>query len=373
MAEKILYYNSYAVTQSASRQLPGMKIFSYFFSMYGTRVVPLDRTETIKVPIQTKSLYPIPVLKPFTKSFEEICNERAREILARAEARQSRLRVLWSGGIDSTLLLVSLLKNGSQGQRDTIVVMLTEESIAENPRFYRDHVRGKLTVEPANQFPYLLGGPDMFLGGEHNDQLFGSDAIGALILRFGPSIIHQTYTRDTFFTFFNEMTGNPQVTNFYLDLFERLKEAAPVPVNSCYEFLWWINFSLKWQCVSLRMLSYTAPRNAPKINLGYIGTNYLQFYNTEDFQLWSLTNRDKKIKDTWKTYKWPCKDIIYDYTKDADYRDNKTKKTSFNQLTPQHTAYNFIDEKGELQSELAAYEYYRPDNDFREPPELLQG
>ena len=70
----------------------------------------------------------------------------------------------------------------------------------------------------------------------------------------------------------------------------------------------------------MRMLAYTSERTVANITADYITTNYFHFYGTEDFQLWSMNNMDKKIKDTWNTYKWVCKDIIYDYTRDADYR-----------------------------------------------------
>ena len=77
-----------------------------------------------------------------------------------------------------------------------------------------------------------------------------------------------------------------------------------------------------------------------------------------------MSNLDKRIKDTWKTYKWVCKDIIYDYTKDADYRDNKTKRASLAPLLQQQNSYHFIDESMRFWSELDPQEYYNPDNDF---------
>ena len=38
-----------------------------------------------------------------------------------------------------------------------------------------------------------------------------------------------------------------------------------------------------------------------------------------------MNNPDKKMKDTWNTYKWVCKDIIYEYDKNVEYRDTKNK------------------------------------------------
>jgi hypothetical protein len=60
-----------------------------------------------------------------------------------------------------------------------------------------------------------------------------------------------------------------------------------------------------------------------------------------------------------------CKDIIYDFTKDADYRDNKIKRGSLHSLLVQQKAYSFIDDTFTFYDELDFDEYYDPDNDFR--------
>jgi hypothetical protein len=77
-----------------------------------------------------------------------------------------------------------------------------------------------------------------------------------------------------------------------------------------------------------------------------------------------MNNNDMKLKDTWKSYKWPCKDIIYEYTKDADYRDNKTKRGSLHFLLLQRSPYLFIDDTMRMHTEMNVEDYYNPDNDF---------
>ena len=57
-------------------------------------------------------------------------------------------------------------------------------------------------------------------------------------------------------------------------------------------------------------------------------SNMISFYNCSEFQRWSIVNHDLKHKGSWKTYKWPSKEFIYNYNKDADYRDNKLKENS---------------------------------------------
>ena len=60
------------------------------------------------------------------------------------------------------------------------------------------------------------------------------------------------------------------------------------------------------------------------------------FYDDAELQRWSMTNPDLKIKKTEASYKWTFKDLIYKYTKDADYRDHKLKVLS----APSETSLN---------------------------------
>lgn len=361
---KLVFYNPVMVRAESNLHLPGMKRFATFFTFYNNAVVLLDRTGTLKIPVRTQSVFPIPTLNPFSKTLEEVCNERACELLRHAEELGIPLYVLYSGGIDSTLVLVSLLKNATPAQKKNIIVLLSKESIQESPTFYTDYIRGRLRTESSGMFGFLMGTNNIFVGGECGDQLFGSDRLLDIITRFGGRSLHAPYSRDIFFTYFNASLNDADLTNYWLDMFERLRGAAVVPVTTNAEFIWWISFALKWHAVFFRMLSYASDRNAPNISRVYVATRYFHFYNTDDFQLWSMLNPDKKIKDTWRSYKWPCKDIIYDYTKDADYRDNKTKRGSQFFLFKHMESHNFIDDSFHLHRTLDVEQYYNPDNDF---------
>jgi hypothetical protein len=360
----LVYYNAILASHARNHRLSGIEKFSSYFKIYNMGVVPIDRTGTITFPIKTKSLFPMPEFRTFAKTYEQICNERAKELLARAEKADVTLYSFWSGGIDSTTVLVSFLKNATDAQRERIVVLMSEESISENPNFYRDHVHGKLRRDSSAMFPYLIGSKHLLVNGEHNDQLFGSDIVASVIGRFGAEVLHRPYDRNTFLTFFTEKIDDPNTASFYVGLFERLKEAAPIDVKTNYDLFWWINFAVKWQTVYTRMLSYTAKRNTGNINEEYLRTNYAPFFNTEDFQLWSMNNPDKKIKDEWRTYKWPAKEVIYGYTKDAEYRDNKTKRGSLYHLILQQIPSNFIDDKLRFYDALEPELYHQPNNDF---------
>jgi hypothetical protein len=360
----LYYFNAADVVRSKSVHLHGIEKFSTFFKLFPSASLPIDRTGSFSLPLATTSLFPLPSLRPFSKTYETICDERAVELLARAEKLDCSLYVFWSGGIDSTLVLVSLLKNATPEQRERLVVLMSEESIIENPNFYRDHIHGVLRRESSHVFPYLLGTNNFFVNGEHNDQLFGAELCGQFMNHYGEAVIHKRYARNLFVSFFTHKVGDANLAVWYVDLLEGLAERAPIGLSTNHDIIWWFNFVAHWQSVFMRTLLYTAERNKDLISKEYITSRYAPFYSTDDFQLWSMNNLDKKIKDTWKTYKWPAKDIIYDYTKDAEYRDNKTKQGSLFLILYHQEPFNYIDDSFRLMRTCNIEEYYNPQNDF---------
>jgi hypothetical protein len=362
---RLLYYKPSAIEKVAKETgRPDVVALSSFTRLYSAGSIPVDRNGTFTTPVKIRVLFPMPAFRPFAKTYEEICNERARELIERADTNNVSIYIQWSGGIDSTTALVSLLKNSTLEQRKRIVVLMSEESISENPNFYNDYLRGKLALQTSASLPYILGTRHILVNGEHNDQLFGSDMIAALIRKYGAGIIHKKYDRAVLFEQFSSATQSDTIANMYLDLFDRLRSVAPFPLESFRDVTWWVNFSLKWQTVYTRTLTYTSETNANKITADYAEKNYAPFFNTEDFQLWSMNNHDKKIKDTWASYKFTAKDLIYDFNKDAEYRDNKVKVGSLGTFVRNRNSFKFVDENFGLHKELAHTDYLTPDNDF---------
>lgn len=364
MSRELLYYDAMVVTGEGNRTLPGIARFEDYFRIYNMGVSPVDRTHTLRLPIKTHSLFPLPTPLSTSKLYEDICMERARELLARADRLDAPIYSFWSGGIDSTLALISLVANATPAQKDRITVLLSDASISENPRFYKEHIHGKLRMDTSSAFPHLFGEKAIFINGEHNDQVFGSDIVAKVINNYGAAVIHQPYSADFFTKFFDAILGDTESARFFVGLFEKLRAKAPVPIATNYDLFWWINFALKWQTVHMRMLSHLSARRASLVTEEYRRDYYAPFYATDDFQRWSMSNPDKKIKDTWASYKWTAKDVIFKYTGDAEYRDTKIKRASLNHLVTQYARYSFIDRDMRFHKELDASEYYEPENDF---------
>lgn len=357
MSGSLIYYKPSALLEGQND--PEARRFSALFNVI--KPIPLvDRTGEVTFPFRLKPLFPMPKLRKETRSFEELSNQRAADLMAQAEALDCDIYVMWSGGIDSTLVLISFLKTCTPEQLKRIVVLLSEDSIAEAPDFYRTSICGQLRMESAQLFPYLLASRHLFVSGEHADQLFGSDLVGKLMNASGNAIIHQRYSRDVMRTLFNPLGELTSQTETCLDLFEFLAGKAPIPIETNFHFLWWLNFNLKWQSVFLRTLSYVAKRNSGAISEDYVASRYQPFFVTEDFQQWSLNNPDKRIEDSWNTYKWVAKDIIFAFTGDEGYRRYKVKRGSLFFIILRKNAWNFIGDDFSLMQTIEPGKWRQP-------------
>ena len=63
-----------------------------------------------------------------------------------------------------------------------------------------------------------------------------------------------------------------------------------------------------------------------------LGENIIHFFQSTEFQNWSISNHDKKIHQEWKSYKYVAKQYIYDFHKDYQYYINKEKEPSLKEV-----------------------------------------
>lgn len=279
--------------------LPCRRMYDNYWQLvcynYGANI--LDRTNTIDFGFKYKTLTPIPEYRSFTESFEQVCDARANQLIDKAEANNCNINVMWSGGIDSTTALVSLLRTG---RKERINVVLSKASIGEYPKFYRDVIAAELEKQHSvvDSPKLALNSLDINLTGEIGDQMFGSAAI------------FKAFKKRKLFDRYQDYIA----PDFIDRLSEQIKK-CPIELNTTFDFLWWFNFSMKYQNVQFRIY--------PSVQMPFGSITH--FFDTDEFQLWSFNNPDKKIKTTLESYKYVAKDYIYTYHQDDNYLENKLK------------------------------------------------
>jgi hypothetical protein len=317
---RIVYINTHAAKYGwyFGRRMPlGYRMAARF---WGSGLI--DRTGTLYTGFPYQNLYPMPPAGVPASPGDDIkvlCDAQGRRIVEEAVNARRRIQVLWSGGIDSTAALVAVLKASSDlNCRDRIEVVLSEHSVAEYPDFNQrfvaelDHrfVEAPVTahIDPTR----------LVVTGEHGDQIFGSAKAHHYVedgRAFEP-------WPSTLPRLLSESLGSAPAADAVVGYIEPLLHAAPIPLRTIYDAFWWLNFSLKWQIVGLRLAVFriTDTRRA------YHSLRH--FFSHSSFQSWSLRNHDKKIGGDWASYKMPLKDYIFEFTGDDQYRQTKIKMPS---------------------------------------------
>ena len=289
--------------------------------------MPVDRTGKFN---SLDMMYePIPVVNKFNKTFEECCMDAAKNLWSLGKP----IELFWSGGIDSSGALIALLETKSKN--DVFNIRYTQDSIDEFPLMWEKMVKDKNDPLSHKEMldDSLFENHDIIkVTGECGDQCFGSDALHKNLHRHDDDweTIFSWSKDEIFHNQPVELRNNISEEEFIQRkvaiseiLFDNVDDAA-IEVKTIFDLYWWMNFCFKWQDVDSRMI-FTFSSTAE-------WKSTISFFNTENFQKWSIVNHDIKHGGTWETYKQPAKEYINKYIKDETYRKNKTKEPSLNKV-----------------------------------------
>jgi hypothetical protein len=334
------------------------------YKLINLNVSLVDRCDVIKNPYDFKNDFPMPTdLSGFNKSYQQVCVDRAEQLIQHSRSIGKPIIILYSGGIDSTAVVISFIL-AAGNNRDNIFIALNTQSIRENPKFYYEHIRGKFRLIPSEQTLDLLDGKCVMVGGEFNDQLFGSDIYKKIIDEYGFDYLIQPYTEKNITSFFTSVGMTDNGAKVWFDLLDnQIKQTNLCEIKQVKDFIWWLNFCFKWQSVYCRIISRCT--NPEIINREFLDTYYHQFFVTEDFQKWSMLNPDKKIVDSWTSYKITAKQFIFDYTRDQDYFANKTKRGSLSGIFRQRTVPDALDSNYQPIWTVNKDDFYVSNNSFK--------
>ncbi|MFN7728007.1 MAG: hypothetical protein ACK5P7_02500 [Bdellovibrio sp.] len=260
----------------------------------------------------------LPDLIAQTKSapaWADICAERALDLL---KMDREHFYISYSGGIDSTVALASILANCEAHDIKRLRIILSHESIRENPTFFQRYVsRLPLFSSFTNISGLLIATNSVLVTGELGDQLFGSDILARGAEFFGQESLFKSY--EEFVPLYLTLVGKQVGTDRAGQLFERIRpivHESPFPIKTTHDFFWWYNFSQKWQYVKFRFTEKA------HWDLGArYGSHVIHFFDDPDFQKWSILNHDLKLFGNWSNYKFAAKEYLFNFTKDSSQRN----------------------------------------------------
>jgi hypothetical protein len=241
--------------------------------------------------------------KSFNLTFEDICNKRAISLLKTNKI----INIFWSGGLDSTVALLSLISNCNDTNQ--IRILATYNSIFESGYFYETFLKPFNTIfnviPPKKNFNeneiYITGGP--------GNQLFKTG---------GMSVNDFVKDQNDLLKSYKDVV-DPEKYEFY----EPAILKSPRPIKTYEDFLWFEGFAFKWEHQRYDiLLRYLTPNNIKEYLEKFIG-----FYYTKEFEQWSIDSNEQQydINNFFKTTKLPMRKYIYKQLGDRsnDYVNNK--------------------------------------------------
>jgi hypothetical protein len=291
---------------------PDLTIFQQLYRL-DTDPFLVDRTQTVSWPFGEKLLdqFRLPDLSGTPVTFQEAGIVQANSLLD----RRSKIYLFWSGGIDSTFMLVSFLLT-NRDLADQVVVVLNEDSIREYPAFYKNHIQGQfelMSTERAMAQASLGSLNGLFLSAEHADQLFGSPLTNVIHQRFGNGVLSTPVAGIV--AVLEKFGIDQQASQCIADLYQQTFKHSPRPIETVWDWFWWHGFNFKWQMIGLKLKTRLDPT-----------TELVTFYSGVDFQRWSVNQRPDLTNI--ETLKNIAKQTILDFTQDQDYFDHKIKHSS---------------------------------------------
>ena len=249
----------------------------------------------------------------FTSTFEELVNRRAIELWDIGKP----IRLWWSGGIDSTCALVSLLQ--TRRLDTSLTVYLSTNSVQENPDFYDILVKKKVKLQwhSFDNYVYdnnqLWDGQTINVNGGGGDELFL--AISSLM------------SIEEFFKIKDSDWIDVMKDSDMLNTVVKYIDMSPYKPKTYWELLWW--FARSIDDLLSRYLSPRFLKDPSVYHLEY------PFFYTDYFEKWALSNPYAGHNGDYGTYKWPMKKYIYDYDKNEEYLNTKQKESSFRSVNKQ--------------------------------------
>ncbi len=311
---------------------PDVKLWGGLYNYLAPNKTLVDRSGHINMPfnVSVYERFKLPNLDyTFNKSFDDVCLETANNILKHQDTLQKPIYLFYSGGIDSVAVLVSFLKILSVKEAsERISIVMTSDGIQEYPKMYREIIRPNFDIICGDNIENFFDRQAILLTGGQGDKIFGTDNIGKIYRAGRFNEVKLPYSEKFIVEFWASLGIPRDSANKWFDLLDNQIKTQGVKVETNFDFLWWFNFLLEWQSEY-----FLFPlRSAAKLDLDFYQNYMLAFYDSTDHQLWSINNTNKRIKDTWNSYKFVAKDFIFSYNKDVDYRDNKIKGPSLNRL-----------------------------------------
>ena len=283
----------------------------------------------------------------WNKSFEQCAIERAEYLWNLGKP----ITVLYSGGVDSSVVWIALLE--TKPNHLDLTAHYSYHSIEEFPELHEKTIKDP----PLSSDQFINGSATLFenhdilkVTGMCGDQIFlAGDYSGTA----GAGHPRAKYHCDEYILKqpWENILGLDKYKYKKLELAEFLFEQVADHIETIFDLYWWFDFSLHWNHVDIQCIYTKTP-----------ATKSTQaFFNSVDFQCWAIYNQINnpsiKMPENADSYKQEAKEFIHKYFPNETYRKHKLKEFSIGRplrelfgeaSTPEYKARRWTDDNLKL-------------------------
>jgi hypothetical protein len=254
----------------------------------------------------------------FTKTFSDITDEQCQRWLR--EKTDRPWLVFWSGGIDSTVIVSGILKHTSPADRENIYIACNRASIYELPRFFYNHIQPNFKlIQTPDLSQQQLDERYHVIDGEFADHLYCGGHGWELLHTLPDSLtLDVRQNPDILLNYLASKLNKNFATWYYECILDNIN-STNIPVETYYDFCWWIFFNYHYTSSYVRIRKST-----------FANSYVPRWFATDDYQQWAMNNNQLGIKYTLNLgdSKLASKQYIYDFDHDEYCRTFKTKSKS---------------------------------------------
>lgn len=328
-----------------------LKIYSDIFKITPFTWI-VDRTESTNLPFYTHLNETYKLNCSYSSIFD--LNDVCQKEVEKYKNTSGKIYILWSGGIDSMLLIISFLK--SDVPKDKIIIACNFDSVKEYYSFYMNHILPNFEIISVDKFVSMSNFTSfdgIVLTGDPCDVLFGNDLAVDMCKLFGFDYLAMPCSRQNVVAYLEYKKFSTQSANCWYDYFMFSVNKSPREITTMQDFSWWEGFNHRWQAANDKIKIRFSAENSQKC---------IQFFNSKEFQSWSIYRPRPTIKSI-SDFKSESKKIILDYTGDQQYFDNKIKLNSNSYVFGLNSCSAILSDGKRLSSkEFNIFEFYNKSN-----------
>lgn len=241
----------------------------------------------------------------FIGSLHDIILYRAIELYTMAKHDGKDIYILWSGGVDSTAIVVAFLQI-LDTSTDIIHILHTKSSINEFPEFYGMLAGQKCVKLHPIEFS------------EIEETITGIEGIGYVVTGFPADQLFGSIINQTLPLSYNDDWRCFIEVDDAVSQFESAFSYYGIPIRTVSQFTWFMNFACKWELVKRMFFA----------EFGFVSNNILNFFDTNKFQNWSVSNFDylhTNPQTDNRYYKKELKEFIHKFYPCSTYFRDKGK------------------------------------------------